>query len=56
MNMAEQAGPSNGPSTSTLEPVHPDAQSFKVYKPAGLQTGPTLPSTHLIQVERLDGS
>jgi len=47
MNMAEQLS-SNGPSTSTpdtLEPAHPEVSSFKVYKPAGSQTGPTPPGT-----------
>jgi hypothetical protein len=49
MNMAEQLS-SDGPSTSTpdtLEPAHPEVSSFKVYKPAGSQTGSTPPGTHL---------
>jgi len=42
MNMTEQPS-SNGPSPDTLEPAHPEVSSFKVYKPAGPQIGPTPP-------------
>lgn len=51
MNMAEQPS-SNRPPTSTpdtLEP-HLEVPSFKVYKPAGSQAGPTPLGTHLILV------
>lgn len=47
MNMTEQPS-SNGPSPDTLEPAHPEVSSFKVYKPAGPQIGPTPPGTRLI--------